>query len=980
MRKLLSIIFFLAIAFSPKLNAHPNLGGEISWECLLNGNYRFQVSLYRDCSGSNYPLELILHSNSPAGDITLHYSPNYPDGILEISPICNPDAMFMRISCLSTTIGYPNSGAVEQLTFSSDSLYPNGIQLTGVPPPAGWRFYTSGCCRVPCTNIPTSGGSFNYYLQALMFAYANLSASPCYDNSPVSVEAPVSVYCADYPGSYFQHCFDADHDSLVYSWAQPLADSSLGVSPYAAGYSYMSPFPGPLQNPNNQPSVLDPSTGRITFQSFTEGAFTFSQKISSFRHGTLISEKYRDFQLIITDCDSLNAAPELFVNNNPLSSNQYFLDTTVAPGELLNLYLLANDTIPYILANLDPQTLSIQPSGSQFGANYVSDSSGCSSPPCATLNSPPPYSSYSPISLVMHWEPTIAHMFPYVSDNTGIPYYDFSFSVKDDYCPIPGYRDFTYRVYVDTDIDSIVSLSSWSCIQQDTNGTNIIDWEVAYDPYNLFTAYRIYYAPDVSGPYIFLDSITNPLQTTYTHASSGSQWDKIHYKLEGVFNYASYEFVVEGFSAHTKLSGIPDKACIGQEFSVTYTEPLQPGDTLIWDFDNALVTGSLGMNNHTLRLDSIGAVSIKLQLIGSCGTSSFEQKINVLPSPIVGFSGKSYYCLGKPYQLTASGGATYLWNTGTTDPTLQIPSMSSPITLYVTITDSNACIGNASFYVRQINTFQGESICLVSVDPISENAEILFEKTFGEDIMAYRIFYANNLQPSQWQLLSTTEFSQAGVQVDSINDLTSAQYFYRIQAVDSCDEVSDFSDAVHHLFLKSLSSGNNNYLSWLPYQGLSYDYVHIYRQVNQGGFVFIDSVYKTSIGYTDVSPPSGSLEYLAEIKGVLCQPDSLTTYTSIFSNTSVPSSAGIAHHLSLIQMEVRYDSETSSLLLNWSENAEPDLEILLFTPVGAFLDARNISGKNGRLAIPFQAQASGIYFFGLQSGATWYGGGKFFIP
>ncbi|MDX5427538.1 MAG: hypothetical protein LPK79_05475, partial [Bacteroidota bacterium] len=69
MRKLgLLIIAILGLSFSSQ--ASHLLGGEITWECLPNGQFRFYLTLFRDCSGINLGTSASISSNSPAGSIS----------------------------------------------------------------------------------------------------------------------------------------------------------------------------------------------------------------------------------------------------------------------------------------------------------------------------------------------------------------------------------------------------------------------------------------------------------------------------------------------------------------------------------------------------------------------------------------------------------------------------------------------------------------------------------------------------------------------------------------------------------------------------------------------------------------------------------------------------------------------------------------------------------------------------------------------
>ena len=117
--KLLTLIFITVFTLmNINVNASHYMGGEITWECLSNGNFRFITKVYRECNGITYTNPITMTSNSPAGNITMYLYPNPVLGKRDISPKCNDDVTFQHISC------YPqpssaNTGAVEEWTLDT---------------------------------------------------------------------------------------------------------------------------------------------------------------------------------------------------------------------------------------------------------------------------------------------------------------------------------------------------------------------------------------------------------------------------------------------------------------------------------------------------------------------------------------------------------------------------------------------------------------------------------------------------------------------------------------------------------------------------------------------------------------------------------------------------------------------------------------------------------------------------------------------
>ena len=133
--------------------------------------------------------------------------------------------------------------------------------------------------------------------------------------------------------------FDRDLDSIAYKWAEPLDNFNTWNPPatpsplaFENPYSFSSPLPG---NPN-----LDVSTGEVAFNANIQGEFVTVIKVESWRCGQMISEVFREIQLIITNC-SANDPPDVSILDmagNPIS---YF--DTVHVGDVVQFQLKGVD-------------------------------------------------------------------------------------------------------------------------------------------------------------------------------------------------------------------------------------------------------------------------------------------------------------------------------------------------------------------------------------------------------------------------------------------------------------------------------------------------------------------------------------------------------------------------------------------------------------------------------------------------------------
>ena len=157
-RKIIFAFFVIMFTFSVDSFATHYMGGEITWQCLSSGRFRFKLKYYRECyttnggSAAQFGTTMTLNSTSPAGNISLTRI-----SWVDISPVCNTNPAFSHIICPTSGPGMPNGaanmGAQQEHTYTSDQSYPTGVLLNGVPPAMGWRFSNNSCCRNNSANV-----------------------------------------------------------------------------------------------------------------------------------------------------------------------------------------------------------------------------------------------------------------------------------------------------------------------------------------------------------------------------------------------------------------------------------------------------------------------------------------------------------------------------------------------------------------------------------------------------------------------------------------------------------------------------------------------------------------------------------------------------------------------------------------------------------------------------------------------------------
>ena len=497
------LLVFLLLIIGGKAQCGHLMGGEITWECRGNGNFVFQLHVYRDCQGpalGTVGQQLLVWNHPTVTAIPLNFISQ-----TDISPSCTSVAGGpLQISCSSAS-----SGAVEEFIFESAE-----INLSGIPPITGWAFTWDDFSRNLSIDNLQSPGTYGITIRSYMYDFSGANTSPCYDSSPQFSISPPTIVCAGENVRFNFTAYDSDQDSLVFSFAEPLSDIVTTFNPpvtpvaipYVTGYSFTNPTPDGSINASNIPAVINPQTGEVNFTSFTIGNFVLVTKVESYRNGVKISEVYRDLQIAVVNC-GINTAPDV---TPPFAAGTSFSATVIA-GTTVNFSLAAIDM--EVLQNGTPQTVTINGTGSQFGTGFTNAAAGCNTPPCATLNNALPVSGSQAATVDFNWQTDCDHLSP---DGTGYTY-NFVFEITDDFCPVPGSVNPVISITVLP--PSPVTAPEIKCANVAVNGDVTLTWSQPADPDNVFINYEVYEA----GSNTLLATITNYNTLSYLHIGADAQ-------------------------------------------------------------------------------------------------------------------------------------------------------------------------------------------------------------------------------------------------------------------------------------------------------------------------------------------------------------------------------------------------------------------------------------------------------------------------
>ena len=705
MKKILLLLSF-CVLFS-EVKASHLMGGEITWECIKSGansgSFVFTLKVYRDCQGialGTTP-SITVHNNSSLSFIPLNYVT-----ATDISPACDTvNGVNMQFSCGGTNIGQTGNGngAVEEHVFISDT-----IRIFGTPDVNGWHFTYSDCCRNGAITNIVNPSSLGFTLRAVMYSYTDSlgnvfpNGGNCYDSSPKFYEKPRTILEVGNgydPSSvsngftYSHNAFDQEQDSISYEWGEPLDQSYDFLNPNSMAIPFYAPYS--FSNPINGIN-LNNVTGRTSYPADMQGNYVTCTKVSSFKCGQLVSEIYRELQIVLIpptcnlgDTTNGNYGADTLCNVRPSvqppfyypsSSNPYQWDTLVHCGDTVSFDFIANDNDFY--PNGDQQDLLFEVSGGQF-YNYF-DNIPCQNPPCATFTeslsgaTPPFVTPNGNGSGYFEWITSCNHI---INSCSGLrpSVYTFVIRVTDDYCPAPAIENtsqvISITVYPPCDIKSNASSINADC--SSNNGSISISPSGGYGPY---TSYYF----DLNGLPVNADSL---FAGTY---------------LVNVVD--------------STLCEVTDTVVVGENnlsISSSFNNPLCYGDSTA----SASITVLGGYAPYTYtwfpsNIDSsfisnltAGLYAVQVTDANNC-TVSDTFLINQ-PLPItIDDSLVNVSCFGNSNGLisvTVNGGVfpySYYWNTG--DSTSNIINISYG-SYQLTVTDSNNCVTVETITVNQPN-------------------------------------------------------------------------------------------------------------------------------------------------------------------------------------------------------------------------------------------------------------------------------------
>lgn len=287
--KLPILIFYLLLQSAVAYAAHL-VGGEISYECLGNNQYRIKLVVYRDCASLGAPFD------APA-TISIYNGSTL---------FANLSVFFGQRNGLPVTA--PNScTTLPPFVCTEKAVYTSTITLP--PSPLGYTIAHQRCCRnASISNLPNPGAVGNTFTVDVPPNDTACNSTPDFLTDP-----PVAL-CLNIPVDIDMSTQETDGDSVVYTLCNlltgggpgngsnggptpapnPAAPPPYATIPFSNGFSASNPI---LSNP---PFTLNPQTGILSGLPTQVGQYVFAICANEYRNGVLLSTVRRDFQFNVT--------------------------------------------------------------------------------------------------------------------------------------------------------------------------------------------------------------------------------------------------------------------------------------------------------------------------------------------------------------------------------------------------------------------------------------------------------------------------------------------------------------------------------------------------------------------------------------------------------------------------------------------------------------------------------------------------------
>ena len=311
----------------------------------------------------------------------------------------------------------------------------------------------------------------------------------------------------------------------------------------------------------------------------------------------------------------------------------------------------------------------------------------------------------------------------------------------------------------------------------------------------------------------------------------------------------------------------------------------------------------------------------------------------------------------------------YLWNIGGTTQNLTNASVGN---YGLVVTDTSGC---KTVLIAPVTPAlpQLKPICIVTVDTITKNNMIVWEKPVSNIVSGFNIYRESSLN-GVYQLIGFSPYNSVSTYYDITTNPSNRWAKYKISMVDICGTEGPISPdhKTIHLSITSATKDSTN-LIWDVYEGFPFSQYNIFRKDSSSGIWnkigFVPSTINT---YVDKNLPAkgDSLFYHIDVAhgggdcmATIKYPEPMaTSVKSGKSNSSERTGgSGILSSTSNILKDagVSIYPNPNSGIFTISSDKDAITSIRIFNTLGELVYTKNVNSKKSEIVIP--EIAKGIY-------------------
>jgi hypothetical protein len=384
----------------------------------------------------------------------------------------------------------------------------------------------------------------------------------------------------------------------------------------------------------------------------------------------------------------------------------------------------------------------------------------------------------------------------------------------------------------------------------------------------------------------------------------------------------------------------------------------ETGITYQWYFNGVEINGA---NQSSLEISSGGNYQVLIAQV-ACTAVSQTLFITTLPAvvlPQLTINSDTLGCSGGTVIISAEGGTfdSYLWNNGETNSTIEVTESGE---YSVDLADANGCHATAGPVSVNLALQEPLPICIVSVDPATNNNIIVWEPLQSDVTSAYAIYKETNIA-DEYASIGNVNYGSDGLFTDLNSNASVQASRYKLALIDTCG-IESFLTPLHKTIHLTSNLGLNNTINliWTHYEGFFFGSYNIYRGDAANNLTLLTTIASNLSSYTDLNPLAGPTFYVIEVEGISCDP----TRDVVFSRSNVITLSTENIEESIASKMAVFPNPTSGMInINLFENISGK-SIILTGITGERLFESNVNNTSFQLNM--HEYAAGIYLLQLR--------------